>query len=749
MATICLDKLKVEMSKGKTVKRKVVSVLFIGPPQAGKTTVLKRIQDPEVTALPNSPSTSIAEGPIHVTIEKVMPTMAICQEYEWITQSFKEEKSYLLSSTLPSDIDEHSVIRSDHTFEEVTKTENVGVHTSKRTATGNKRSQQSIFQRLLRKHGHQQTLTRSDSISSTTSTFSITFETPEDMYRELFLLKNRKESKDNNSISLHLLDTGGQPEFMEILPLLLTCPSLIVLVFDLNTELTDRYIVEYLSPDGSKAVPYESSFTVEEVLLQALSSVSYSSSVTPPSVPATQQLFEKERVQSVAVFVGTHLDQVSKDKVDKINDLLTCKLQNASIPGCKLVGYKTTNLSLPSYRYLFSLNNTVPHDPHLDLLRNVLTEVLDTEFGSCEVPHSWLMFYLSVRSTQTRVLSLQHCKKIAGECGISEDSELKLTLWFLSNYWGVFRYFPEVPDLQEIVIVDLQILFDGITKLIVHAFEFDKKTQVSNVDILIKESGRFPLSELEYLLKLDDFKSHKEVSVNHFIKLLEHMHVIAPISDGTKQTKEYFLPCILKPYPVESLTQSSEPVIPPLLVMFESGYCPLGIFSALAISLTKCNMWYMARFNRFNEETRLYRNKLTYYVGEAEDKVILIAHPTFFEIQIERTIKSMKNISKVCNEVRVTIEQSLEHVKSFVSASEQIFYHFAFYCRGEHSTVGSIAAIHTAVIQIPQILSEETPWPSNARCSITEHLHPLSIKQQLWFGNQSSVVSNIPHFSAL
>lgn len=160
-------------------------------------------------------------------------------------------------------------------------------------------------------------------------------------------------------------------------------------------------------------------------------------------------------------------------------------------------------------------------------------------------------------------------------------------------------------------------------------------------------------------------------------------------------------------------------------------------------------MWYMARFNRFNEETRLYRNKLTYYVGEAEDKVILIAHPTFFEIQIERTIKSMKNISKVCNEVRVTIEQSLEHVKSFVSASEQIFYHFAFYCRGEHSTVGSIAAIHTAVIQTPQILSEETPWPSNARCSITEHLHPLSIKQQLWFGNQSSVVSNIPHFSAL
>ena len=64
----------------------------------------------------------------------------------------------------------------------------------------------------------------------------------------------------------------------------------------MNTELTDRYTVECLSPDGSKAVPYESSFTVE-VLLQILSSVAHLSSISPPLSSTNQPLFEKERAQ--------------------------------------------------------------------------------------------------------------------------------------------------------------------------------------------------------------------------------------------------------------------------------------------------------------------------------------------------------------------------------------------------------------------------------------------------------------------
>ena len=280
------------MSKGKTVKRKAVSVLFVGPPQTGKTTLINRIQNPELVALPTSSSTPVAKGPVHVTIAKAVPTMAVWQDHEWITLSFSAEKSSLISSALTTDIHEKTSVVPGHTTGYATTGESVASDASQPTTT-NKQSWQGIFQRFRRQRRHRQHLTRSDSVLSTSSAISVTFETPEDMYREFLLLQNRKEAKDSDRISLQLLDTGGQPEFMEVLPLLLTCPSLIVLVFNMNIELTDRYTVEYLCPDGSKAVPYESSFTVEEVMLQALSSVSHSVTQVPSS--ATQHLFEEER----------------------------------------------------------------------------------------------------------------------------------------------------------------------------------------------------------------------------------------------------------------------------------------------------------------------------------------------------------------------------------------------------------------------------------------------------------------------
>lgn len=729
------------MNKGKTVRRKVASVLFIGPPQTGKTTIMKRIQDPELTAPIKSASTPIAEGPIHVAIEKAIPTMALFENHGWTAQSFKEEKSHLLSCTLPPDEPNKFDVSNKTdlgTTEDVARTEDTEDVQASNVTTNSKQTRKGLIRGLIRRRRHQQPLARSDSISSVASAVSITFETPEDMYRELLELKSRNPVKGDECISLHLLDTGGQPEFMDILPLLLTCPSLILLVFNMNTKLTDRYIVEYVSPDGPRAVPYESSFTVEEVLLQTLASVAHSSSVSLPLPSANQPLFEKDRLQSVAVFVGTHLDQVSKEQVEEINDFLTCKVQDVLVPECKIISYNTNTAAKDSLsnRYLFALNNTIPHDPGLFTLRNVLTAVLDEEFGSCDVPHSWLMFYLSVRSAPARILSFKNCRKIAGGCGISDDSELRLTLWFLSSYWGVFRYYPEVPGLQEVVIVDLQILFDAITKLITRAFDLGRQHQVSNIDILIKECGRFPLSELEHLLKSNDFKSHTEISVSHFIQLLEHMHIIASITDDTKRAKEYFFPCILKPYPVERLFVNPEQLmIPPLLVVFESGYCPLGLFNALVLELAKCKTWHMARFSRLNKETRQYRNKLVYYVGETEDRVTLIAHPKFIEIQIERTVKSMKNITQVCCDVRDTIEKSIEQVRSFVAASQENHQQFAFHCHGEHDV--SVAA-HPAVVQIPESKME---LPSYVRCLITERLISLSTKQQLWFGSPNSIVS--------
>ena len=89
--------------------------------------------------------------------------------------------------------------------------------------------------------------------------------------------------------TVYLTDTGGQPEFQELLPILVCGPSVFFLVFRLDLELNSRYQVEYITSSGESIVPYESGLTVLETLLQSLATIA-STSVT--------RMVGSERVES-------------------------------------------------------------------------------------------------------------------------------------------------------------------------------------------------------------------------------------------------------------------------------------------------------------------------------------------------------------------------------------------------------------------------------------------------------------------
>ena len=72
---------------------------------------------------------------------------------------------------------------------------------------------------------------------------------------------------------VYLTDTGGQIEFQELLPLLVSGPSVFFLVFRLDHDLNKRFMVEYVRSTGATSEPYQSNFTVKEALLQSLASI--------------------------------------------------------------------------------------------------------------------------------------------------------------------------------------------------------------------------------------------------------------------------------------------------------------------------------------------------------------------------------------------------------------------------------------------------------------------------------------------
>lgn len=150
------------------------------------------------------------------------------------------------------------------------------------------------------------------------------YETPQHVLSTGLTESNLDESAEplEGSMILHrsILDTGGQPEHLNVLPALLTGPAVNVLVFKLTDSLKKHYLVRFFPPEGEPPAPYVSSYTVEEALLQAYTCISHCSppqhsSTTVPDLPQASSC-------SSTLFVGTHKDLATAKEVGEANQRL-------------------------------------------------------------------------------------------------------------------------------------------------------------------------------------------------------------------------------------------------------------------------------------------------------------------------------------------------------------------------------------------------------------------------------------------
>ena len=140
------------------------------------------------------------------------------------------------------------------------------------------------------------------------------------------------------------------------------------------------------------------------------------------------------------------------------------------------------------------------------------------------------------------------------------------------------RYYPDVKEVKNLIICDLQVLFDAITNIIVYTFTFEKVGQ-SGIQ-KFKNTGKFSLQEFQRLATLKC--SNELLPLEKLVKLLEHLHILVPLHEVGHD--EYFMPCVLQTEDLHDTTVHSHPYLP-LIISFECGYCPVGAFSALIVYL--------------------------------------------------------------------------------------------------------------------------------------------------------------------
>ena len=484
--------------------------------------------------------------------------------------------------------------------------------------------------------------------------------------------KKFEEAKDDNHTMLHIIDTGGQPEFHEILPALITGPAINLLVFKLTEDLRSRYEIIYRTSAGDSK-PYETSLTHEEVIFRSLASIACLRQNTIGW--SFDEIPIEDNSEPVAFLIATHRDQVDENKVSEVNEQLRTKIENSShLFVSDLIQFSQ------SEQVIFPLDTTKDEE-EIDHLRSFLHKVISKKFQELKIPASWCALSLKLRKSKRNIFKYDYCFKLAQECGIKDTEEFKNVLWYLHHRVGIIMHYPNVEGLEDIIITDLQLVFDRITNLITTCFTFEQSGSAA-VEREFRKNGRFSVSQLD---EMSSRQKRDPLNTKRLVALLKHLYIVA----GLKTTNYYFMPCALKPADVEREERDGSVSPAPLLICFECGYTPVGVFCCLVVYLLDQETDQVLKWKLTGNDQ--YRNRITFEVGQYYDTVTLISRATYLEVWVHQEDTPLLN--DLCDEILSSLHKGLDTVTQSLHYTYKSRHMFGVPC------TACTAVPHPAVIE--------------------------------------------------
>jgi GTPase SAR1 family protein len=646
-----LDLCKKALEERETVDQVIMQGVFVGFPRSGKTSTKKRLMGKR----PNrqQASTGVAEKASRVEIENT--TVQSLSPANWHEIDDLNEETAVITDDINNSESQKEKARMDFIKRMKDKGDSFTVRTSEVQTQ------------------------RSRHTAANYSEFNPA--TISGYLKDVEIAIRKFERKNHTRIkpwTIYLKDTGGQPEFQELLPSLVSGPSLYFLFFRLDQDLNKKYLVQYQHPTSGRLIePFEASFTMKEALLQFLASIASTRSYT--------KIEDKVPVAPKVLFIGTHKDKLLSDHQLKRIDQ---ELQQAV---CKTNAFKEGMIEFATKDDLIlALDNFSESEKDVQNIRDVVERIgKRSEVYSVQTPYSWLLFSIILRKQHKRILSLDTCMEIAKRCRIDTLKELQSALWFLHHNTGVVRYFQEVLALKDVVIVDPQYIFDKLTELIVNTLTFEEIGK-PQYDEFIKK-GIFSCDVVQKLTTESD-----ELDGEKFKALLEYLHIVAPIEEGGKTIK-YFAPCALthaKTAPPISLSTCN---FPSILLTFGSGYCPKGIFGSLVVKLLDKDKH--SEFEWALEEDHIYRDQLSLSVGPFDSFRFRVS-ATFIQVDLIDSLSAPSrsiSLGAVCYDVRHCIEKSIRFVSKKLHYTHKAAHSLAFLCPGPHDDINTADA-HPAAI---------------------------------------------------
>ena len=479
-----------------------------------------------------------------------------------------------------------------------------------------------------------------------------------------------------------LLDTGGQPEFINMLPAINASTAITFVVLNISSgrQCLNNSVIAQYKCEGYNYSKCSLTYNNMHLLKCLLSSVKVAAMKKHNFLPdVIKKVAEDEQSLPVVGIIGTCADVLKKkfgtnynQEMSEINKKIrklveTMKKEKALVFWCDAEG-----------NYVIPVDNTIPRDPQQEVIytksetktiqsqtacniqriREHSNEILKRK-AQYEIPISWFILELELRNIDRVCIPLTEVKDICDRIMPSHRKmnieEIKEILKFYHSY-GMLLYFDKVDGMSKFVITNPQWLFINLSKIIMCKFE-DNANDIYGAHHIEKMHNGICYMELLTRLKLD----LQGIELESFIELLVHLKIVSPMMDNG-----YFMPTILplcngnfsfaeKEYgKPAALAVDGQCIYPePLLIEFFFGTIPRGFFGFLIVQLLQDNQ----TFELYGENDHILRR--------CADLVFFYVKPCYY-------ISLHDRISYLELQVRVKGDETFCHYEVLTAVTEAL-----------------------------------------------------------------------------
>ncbi len=496
------------------------------------------------------------------------------------------------------------------------------------------------------------------------------------LFKEASQQPNFAEEMKSFKAYLRIEDTGGQPEMMDMLPALTIGPGLYLVFFSYEFKLDEQYKVFYQRDSGKKTALKKSEFTLQEMLLCTLASISCSTATRTSQSERVAESSEMNQIlessKSVVFIVGTHKDKVSAEEITRVDMQLKKIIEDTDFYKDGIVQFCSED------KPVVSLDNMEGGSEEIDQLHQLLEKAMEKHFRKLKIPAVWLLFSLCLRMRGVRTASMETCMELARALNMT-PYETKTALWFLHHHAGLIMYFPGVSGLEDLVIIDVQVVYDSITAVILQSMSFDNVGQVPAERF--KKTGQFTMRDIALATA---GISEDIVPPLKLVALLEYLHIIAQIVpvdtshiDSGKENDVYIMPCVLENTSHQELDLFHKEACRaslalPLSVYFTCGFTPMGLFPAMIACFISNKSFTLIKES--------IKKNMVQFLFDAKLQVTFICRPKYFEVAVDCNPSIHGCLHQECTSLKEAIENTLGEASSRMNYSSYMNYQFGFEC---------------------------------------------------------------------